>query len=490
MLSDRRSKIVATIGPASNSPETLKNLIETGVNIFRLNFSHGTHEDHFKVLKTIRQLSQELNAAVGILQDIQGPKIRVNKLKNKSMTLKKGEKVTITEKDVVGGDGVIPVDYKKVSQSCKPGMRILLDDGLIELRVEEVKKQEVICLVIFGGELKERKGVNLPGAELEIECMTEKDLVDLEFGIKNEVDYIALSFIRHERDVVKLRSILEKAQSKAKIVAKIEMLEALGRLEAIIKESDAVMVARGDLAIEVGQTLLPGTQKEIIKLSNYYAKPVITATQMLDSMVHNPRPTRAEITDIANAVLDGSDALMLSAETASGEYPVLCVQTMVDIILEVEKTSQNYYKLDLKAEFLSVAEAIAASACLSALKLDAKAIVCLTTSGKTATMIASYRPKAKIFAATYLMPTLNKMELVWGIQNLQVKEFNTSDEIISQVTTLLLKFELVQAGDRVIFTMGLPVKNKGTTDSLRVYTVPEMNIPKTNEIEIPLRFHK
>lgn len=489
MLSDRRAKIVSTIGPVSSSREVLKELIEAGVNIFRLNFSHGTHEEHLSVLQTIRNLSKELNAPVGILQDIQGPKIRVNKLKNKIMILKKGDKVTITERDVIGGDGIIPVDFNKISKSSKPGMKVLLDDGLIELRVDEVKKQDIFCTVIFGGELKERKGVNLPGAELEIECLTPKDLKDVEFGITQGVDYIALSFIRHEKDVIKLREILEKGGSKARIVAKIEMLEALGRLEAIIRESDAIMVARGDLAIEVGQTLLPATQKEIIKLSNYYSKPVITATQMLDSMVHNPRPTRAEITDIANAILDGSDALMLSAETASGQYPVLCVQTMVDIILEVEKT-QNYYKLDLKSEFLSIAEAIAASACLSALKLDAKAIVCLTSSGKTATMIASYRPKAKIFAATYLLSTLNRLELVWGIQNLSIKDYSSSEEVINQIMSLLLQFDQVQPGDRVILTMGLPIKAKGTTDSLRVYTVSDLKVPKISDIEIPLRFHK
>ncbi len=488
MLADRRVKIVATVGPTSRDPQVIKGLIESGVNVFRLNFSHGSHEEHLTVIQAIRSLSKELNAPVAILQDLQGPKIRVNRLKNKSVILAKGDTVALTPMDVEGSKELIPVDYKDLVGSCKVGMRVLLDDGLLELRVTEIKKNEVVCLVVFGGELKERKGVNIPGAQLQIDCLTDKDLRDLEFGLKNEVDYIALSFVRHENDVVQLRERIEKAKSKARIISKIEMLEALNRLEYIIRESDVVMVARGDLAVEVGQSLLPGTQKEIIKLCNYYSKPVITATQMLDSMVINPRPTRAEVTDIANAVLDGSDACMLSAETASGRHPILCVQTMADVITEVEKTSQNYYNIDLKAEFLTVAESIAASACLSALKLDAKAIVCLTSSGKTATQIASYRPKAKIFAATHNLPTLNKLEMVWGVQTLEIVDYKTSDDVLWQVARLLFKFEIVQPGDRIILTLGLPVKAKGTTDSMRVFTVPDsLDLPETS---VPLRFQK
>lgn len=488
MLSDRRVKVVSTLGPASRDPKVIKGLIEAGVNVFRLNFSHGTHEDHLASVQSIRALTKELNAPVAILQDLQGPKIRVNRLKNKSILLTKGDTITLTTVDVEGTKDKISVDYKGLAESCKPGMKVLLDDGLLELKVIDVKNSEVECLVIFGGELKERKGVNIPGAPLSIDSLTEKDLKDLEFGLANGVDYIALSFVRHENDVVQLREKIEKAKSKARIVAKIEMLEALNRLEYIIRESDAIMVARGDLAVEVGQSLLPGTQKEIIKLCNYYSKPVITATQMLDSMVQNPRPTRAEVTDIANAVLDGSDALMLSAETASGRHPILCVQTMVDVITEVEKTSQNYYNIDLKAEFLTVAESIAASACLSALKLDARAIICLTTSGKTATQIASYRPKAKIFAATYNVPTLNKLELVWGVQTLEIVDYKTSDDVIWQIARLLKKFGIVNSGDRIIITLGMPVRAKGTTDSMRVYTVPDdLELPETS---IPLRFQK
>lgn len=487
MLADRRVKIVSTLGPASNSPEMIENLIRAGVNVFRLNFSHSTHDEHLKAIKAIRELSKKLNAPVTILQDLQGPKIRVGKLKEAPLDLKDGMEIILTTDDVLGDHKKISVDYKRLHEFAKPGMKVLLDDGLIEMLVLEVKGKDIYCRVVFGGELKERKGVNIPGAQLDIECLTEKDLKDLDFGIKHEVDYVALSFVRHEDDIVRLRKILEENGSKARIIAKIEMLEALTRLEQIIHKSDAVMVARGDLAVEVGQTQLAHTQKSIIQLCNSLGKPVITATQMLESMVKNPRPTRAEVTDVSNAVLDGSDALMLSAETASGKYPVLCVQTMHEVIVEVERTMQHYYNLNVDVEFLSVAEAIAASACLTALKLDAKAIICLTTSGKTARLIASYRPKAQIFAATHVFDVLNKLELIWGIQTITIEPYESSEGALKQIEAILLSFDLVKPGDRIIMTLGIPVPERGTTNSLRVHTVQGNGIPKAKE-SLPLRF--
>lgn len=487
MLSDRRVKIVATLGPASNSLEKIEELIRTGVNVFRLNFSHSTHEEHLKSIRWIRELSQKLSAPVSILQDLQGPKIRVGRLKE-PLKLQDGQQVILSTQIEVGEKNLIPIDYKKLHEFCRAGMRVLLDDGLIEMVVENVRGKEIFCKVIFGGELKERKGVNIPGAQLDIHCMTEKDLVDLEFGIEHKVDYIALSFVRHENDIIELKTILEKKNSRARIVAKIEMLEALSRLEQIIHKSDAIMVARGDLAVEVGQTHLAITQKKIIELCNALSKPVITATQMLESMVKNPRPTRAEVTDIANAVLNGSDALMLSAESASGKYPVLCVQTMHDVILEVEKTMQHYYNLNVNAEFLSVAEAIAASACLTALKLDAKAIICLTTTGKTARLITSYRPKARVFAATHMADVLNKLELMWGIQTLNIQVYEDSESALRQIETLLLNFGLVAPGDKIILTLGIPVPERGTTNSLRVHTVRDKEVQKLKHEDLPLRF--
>ncbi|MBX9766674.1 MAG: pyruvate kinase, partial [Bdellovibrionales bacterium] len=365
--------------------------------------------------------------------------------------------------------------------------KILLDDGLLELKVDRSEAEYVYATVIYGGLLKDRKGMNVPGANLDVDCMTAKDLVDLEFGLKNEVDYIALSFVRQGNDIRKLRELIDQKNPGTRIVAKIEMLEALDNLEDIVHLSDAVMVARGDLAVEVGQSLLAGIQKEIIQLCNRLGRPVITATQMLDSMVENPRPTRAEVTDIANAVLDGSDALMLSAETASGKYPIKCIETMDEVIREVEKSGKLFYKMSLEHEFLSVAEAIAASSCLSALKLNATAIVCLTTSGKTARLISSLRPKARIVAVTHQFSTLNRMELIWGIQTLAIEPYDSTDAAMDKIERMLLEYGLVKTGDKVILTMGMPVMERGTTNSLRVYTIRGEQTRRLKESELPLR---
>ncbi|HND84883.1 MAG TPA: pyruvate kinase, partial [Pseudobdellovibrionaceae bacterium] len=457
MLADRRAKIVATIGPSTADADKLEKAIRAGMNVARLNFSHGSHEDHVKVLKSIREISKRLQAPVTILQDLQGPKIRVGKFKEGKITLTAGQIVTITVEEVEGSDALIPSDFKELPEVCKIGTKILLDDGLLELQVIRVSGHEVIAQVIYGGVLKNRKGMNLPGVSLPVDCMTDKDLQDLEFGLANGVDYVALSFVRHAKDIRQLRGLIEEKNSSARIIAKIEMLEALDNLEDICRASDAVMVARGDLAVEVGQSRLPGIQKRIIKLCNELGKPVITATQMLDSMVENPRPTRAEITDVANAVLDGSDALMLSAESASGKHPFRCIRTMHEIIMEVETNEEEYYKISLGSEFLSPPAAIAASASLSALKLNATAIVCLTTSGKTANIISGFRPKAKIIAVTDQMDVLNTLELTWGIQTLVIKPYKSLEDILVQVDKLLVNYGLAKTGDRVIVTLGQPI---------------------------------
>ncbi|MCB0357052.1 MAG: pyruvate kinase, partial [Bdellovibrionales bacterium] len=344
MLADRRAKIVATIGPATSSKENLKKAIEAGMNVARLNFSHGQHQDHLQVIQNIRELSRELKAPVTILQDLQGPKIRVGHFKKGFIELIENTNVKISPNYQEGDDKHIPSDFKELPQVCKAGTKILLDDGLLELQVIEVLGDEVVCKVLHGGVLKNRKGMNLPGVTLPVDCLTEKDLADLDFGLENKVDYVALSFVRFRSDIKKLKEIIQTKHPGTRVIAKIEMLEALENLEEIVAESDAVMVARGDLAVEVGQSQLPGFQKRIIRICNKMKKPVITATQMLDSMVENPRPTRAEITDVANAVIDGSDALMLSAESASGKFPFKCIATMHEIITEVERDKDLYYK--------------------------------------------------------------------------------------------------------------------------------------------------
>lgn len=488
MLADRRTKIVATIGPAIRGKDNLRRAIAAGMNVARLNFSHGSHEDHLQVIKDLRALSEEMYAPLTILQDLQGPKIRVGRFENGAIEIEEGEKVVITVKDVLGKPGLIPSDFKQLPQSSRVGGRIMLDDGLLELRIDAVEGDEVHCTVIYGGVLKDRKGMNIPGGELSVDCLTEKDLKDLAFGLKHGVDYVALSFVRRGDDIRKLRELIQAQGSSARIVAKIEMLEAIENLEEVVRLSDGVMVARGDLAVEIGQTRLPQIQKQIVKLCNSIGRPVITATQMLDSMTENPRPTRAEITDVANAVLDGSDALMLSAESASGRFPFRCIQTMHDIIVEVERNGDYFYDMRMDEQFSSVADGIGAASALTAMKLNATAIVCLTTSGKTATIISGYRPKARIIAVTHILPTLNRLELVWGIQTLKIDPYNSSDEAMQQIERLLLEYGLVKPGDKVILTLGVPVLERGTTNALRVYTVGREDIRRLPPEKLPTRY--
>ncbi len=488
MLAHRRAKIVATMGPATQNSENIEKAIIAGMNVARLNFSHGTHEQHLAVIKIIREKSMSLKAPVTILQDLQGPKVRVGLFEKGSIDLAQGEIVTVTIDDVLGKPGLIPSDFKELCRAASPGNRILLDDGLIELEVLEVAPTTLKAKVIYGGILKNRKGMNLPGVNLPVEAMTAKDKEDLEFGLANGVDYVALSFVRHGKDIRQLREIIQNKKSPAKIVAKIEMIEALENLEEIIRLSDVVMVARGDLAVEIGQSRLPSAQKRIISLCNELGKPVITATQMLDSMVENPRPTRAEITDIANAVLDGSDALMLSAESASGKYPFKAIRTMHEIIVEVEKNENSYYKISLENELLSVPAAIAASSALTALKLNASAIVCLTTTGKTAQIISSFRPKAQVVAITTDVDVLNRLEITWGLQTLHLRPYENLKDILQQVEKLLIENGLSKTGDRIILTLGQPIADRGTTNSIHVHTVGGEEYKKADASRLPLRF--
>ncbi len=488
MLATRRAKIVATIGPSTRDPENLRKAIQAGMNVARLNFSHGTHEEHAAVIQHLRQISLELKAPVTILQDLQGPKVRVGLFEKGSIELLPKQVVTITIDDVIGREGLIPSDFKELCKACKVGTQILLDDGLIELKVLAVEATQLQAEVIYGGMLKNRKGMNLPGATLPVEAMTIKDKDDLQFGLANGVDYVALSFVRHGKDIRILREMIEKHGSEAKIVAKIEMLEALDNLEEIVRLSDVVMVARGDLAVEIGQSRLPSAQKRIIKICNQLGKPVITATQMLDSMVENPRPTRAEITDVANAVLDGTDALMLSAESASGRYPFKAIRTMHEIIVEVEKNEESYYKISLDQEHLSTPASIAASSALCALKLNAAAIVCLTTSGKTAQIIAGFRPKAQIIAITTEMDVLNRLEITWGLQSLHLRPYDSLKDVLSQVEKLLIQNGLAKTGDRIILTLGQPIADRGKTNSLHVHVLGGEDLKKVDAASLPLRF--
>lgn len=490
MLANRRVKIVATIGPATKDEEALRKAIQAGMNVARLNFSHGSHEDHLSVIKSIRKLSQEMAAPVTILQDLQGPKVRVGKFENGSIEIKSGEKVVVTIAKVLGKPGLIPSDFVELAKSVKKDSKILLDDGLLELKVLAIRGDEIDCEVIYGGILKDRKGMNLPGTLLAADCLTEKDLEDLQFGLANKVDYVALSFVRHGKDIRKLRELIDAKNPNTKICSKIEMLEAIENLEEIVQLSDAVMVARGDLAVEIGQSHLPGVQKKIIAMANELNKPVITATQMLESMINNPRPTRAEITDVANAVLDGSDAVMLSAESASGKYPFKAIRTMHEIIKDVEENHNKYYKISVQSEFVNVPSAIGVSASLSALKLDAKVIVCLTSSGRTATIISAFRPKARIIAVTDQIETLNKLELIWGIQTLGIRPYSNLDQVTEQVEKILVQYGLAKTGDKVVMTYGQPIYDNSKTNNLYIFTLGGEQYSRLPDEKLPLRCQK
>lgn len=490
MLANRKTKIVATIGPASESEQNLKNCVVAGMNVARLNFSHGDHKNHLKVIKSLHKISEELKAPVAILQDLQGPKIRVGKIKT-NIEISRGEEVIVTgEGETVtkaGEKKQIPIDIKNLHQIVKSGDAILIEDGLMELKVNKVNKNQIICEVIHGGVVKERKGVNLPNVSLPMSSLTEKDLEDLKFGLSQNVDYVALSFVRQAKDIIELRKLIKKAGKSARVVAKIEMAEAIENLAEIIEVSDAIMVARGDLAVEVGQTQLASLQKKIIRMCNEIGRPVITATQMLESMKENPRPTRAEITDVANAVLDGSDALMLSAESASGKYPMESIRTMHELICSVEKEDSIYNKISLESKIQHIPEAISVSASLCALTLDAKVIVCLSTTGRTARLISRFRPKAHLLAATDETQTLRSLELSWGVQTLKITTFQMNEDLMNEIEAVLLANNLVKAGDQVVVTLGLPIQKGNKTNALRVFTVGSKPAPK-KQVPRPLRY--
>lgn len=469
MLIHRRTKIVATMGPATEDEKVLRACIEAGLNVARLNFSHSTHKEHEAFIKKIHKISNELHAPVAILQDLQGPKIRVGNIEDKEVH--PGDKVFLSYGQKPSKTNHIPVDLEDLHKYTKAGDRVLIDDGLIELLVTKVSGQKVHCEVINKGTIKKRKGVNFPNTSLPMSSLTPKDIKDLKFGLKHDVDHVALSFVRTAKDIEELRKYINKSKKPARIVAKIEMAEAIEHLDEIIEAADAIMVARGDLAVEVGQARLAGLQKKIIAACNKKGKPVITATQMLESMRDNPRPTRAEITDVVNAVLDGSDALMLSAESASGKHPAVSIKTMHDLIVEAELSNSIYNKINLENKISNIPGAISVSAALCAFKLDAKAIVCLSTTGRTARLISRFRPKAHLIAATDKDHTLRSLELCWGVQTLPVKRYEDWEDIFESLEPLLLSHGIVEPGDQVVLTLGLPIKHGVKTNSLRVFTV-------------------
>lgn len=464
----RRTKIVATLGPASSSPEMLERLLVAGVDLFRLNFSHGTLDDKALLINRIRDVSARLGKEVGILADLQGPKIRTGKMAGDGMLLQKGQEVVITTADILGADGVIPTIYTELPRDVTPGARILLDDGLLELKVLAIAGEEVRCLVIHGGLLKNNKGINLPGVKVSAPSLTEKDLADLDFCLWVDVDYIALSFVRTHEDVEQIKRIIYSAGKDIPVVAKIEKPEALRNFKKILKVTDAVMVARGDLGVEIQAEKVPLIQKKIIMACNQAGKPVITATQMLESMITNPRPTRAETSDVANAIIDGTDAVMLSGETASGAYPVAAVETMARIALDVEVAGLGSTH-DAPAQLTpSIAQAVGEAACRAAASLKAKAIAVFTHSGSTAALISRFRPPIPIVAFTNTPPIQRKLSLYWGVRTRSIQILESMEQQVALAEKLLLAAGL-RKGDIIIIIMGTPVEARGSTNLMKVH---------------------
>lgn len=468
-----KTKILATVGPACNDQKTLTELVMSGVDVFRLNFSHGNHEGHAEVISLIRKINEEHKLNIGILQDLQGPKIRVGEMENGGVPILPGEKITITNDPVVGNASLVSTVYQNLPQDVVQGDRILIDDGNLELVVVNTDGKNVNCTVIHGGLLKSRKGINLPNTKVSAPSLTEKDVVDLDFGLAHEVDWIALSFVRTADDILELRTKVQKAGKHCKIVAKIEKPEALDNIDAIIAATDALMVARGDLGVEVNMEMVPLWQKRMVEKCKLACKPVIIATQMMESMITNPRPTRAETNDVANAVLDGADAVMLSAETASGKFPIGAVKAMNSVIDYIEQNAEiyhNLYKIPEDDEnFLSNNLLLMASRL--ARNVKAKAIIGITTSGFTAFRVSSHRPLANIFVFTRNHTLITQLSLVWGVRAYHYDKSSSTDETFLDIQNKLKEERFVVDGDIVINTASMPLKAKGKTNMMKIHIV-------------------
>ncbi|ENQ3107655.1 pyruvate kinase [Bacillus sp. 491mf] len=469
----RKTKIVCTIGPACEQYETLLSLLKSGMNVARLNFSHGTHEEHQVRINTIRKAATASQNNIALLQDIKGPKIRTDEFEGGQAELREGETVIVSMKKVLGTSQRFSVTYEGLYDDVEIGSHLLLDDGLLELEVTKKDNGELQTKVIHGGIIKDHKGVNVPNVKIRLPGITEKDKQDILFGIGQQVDYIAVSFVRKATDILEVRDILAAYNaSHIRIIAKIENQEGIENIKEIVEVTDGIMVARGDMGIEIPAEYVPIIQKQLIHTCNTLGKPVITATQMLDSMQRNPRPTRAEASDVANAIFDGTDAIMLSGETAAGEYPVEAVQMMDKIALQVEESSlfQNQ-KQSLHNDHKQITETIGAAAVQAAYSLQAKAILTPTKSGYTAQMISKYRPNTPIIATTSEQSVMQQLALVWGIYPLFTPQKQTTDEVIEQAISKAKERQLVSMQDIIIVTAGVPVNERGTTNLLKIEVV-------------------
>lgn len=472
----KNTKMVATIGPASESEEVLRALFEEGVNVARLNFSHGSHEEHKIKIDRIKKLRREMDLPIGIMLDTKGPEIRLGEIEGEVL-LEIGDKFILTREDLIGDKSIASISYKDLYKDLKVGDRILIDDGLVELLVKSIEGEDIITEVENSGTISSHKGVNVPGVDIKLPALTERDIEDIIFGIKEDVDFIATSFIRSREDVLAIRKVLEEEKDyTTKIISKIESQKAVELIDEIIEVSDGIMVARGDLGVEIETEAVPIIQKKIIKKCNIAGKTVITATQMLDSMIRNPRPTRAETNDVANAVLDGTSAVMLSGETASGKYPLKAVVTMRKICEYTESTVDHNEILENRIKDVenSMTNSIGRSACVIARDLAANAIITATTSGNTSRAIAKFRPETPIIASTPFEKIKNQLSLVWGVRPVKVLNFKDTDNLIDASMEVAVKKGFLKSGDLVVLTAGVPTGIAGSTNLLKIENVSEI----------------
>lgn len=464
-----RTKIIATVGPSCRKPETLELMIRAGMDVARINCSHADHESVAEIVKDIREISLRLDQSVGILLDLSGPKLRTRRLAKSPVELVTGKKFTLTNRDILGTDEIVSTTYPPLSKDVNPGDTILLDDGLIELCVTRTTETDAECKIVTGGTLKDHQGINIPGVRLSIPALTEKDKQDLAFGLKQEVDFVALSFVRDAKDIEELRELIGEHWPPVIVIAKLEKPEAIDHLEDILDAADGVMIARGDLGVELPPEKVPPVQKLITRRANAKGKPVITATQMLDSMVNRPRPTRAEASDVANAIYDGTDAVMLSEETATGAYPVEAVR-MMDRIAHQAEASLDFTALH-EHDLPSSAHAIAHAACNMAVDMRARVIAAFTKTGSTARLISQFRPPNAIIALTQQMHVYRQLSLLWGTTPIMLTEVSDSESTLAIVEEVLLKRDIVAPKDNLVITGGLPIAARGPANFVKLSTI-------------------
>ena len=469
----RKTKIICTLGPSTDKDGVLRELIANGMNVARFNFSHGSHEEHKGRLDLLKSLREELGKPVAALLDTKGPEIRLKDFKNGTEMLEAGQTFTLTTRDVEGTKEICSITYKDLPQDVAPGGTIMLDDGLIKLQIQTVNDTDIVCTVLNNGKIKNKKGVNVPGVHLSIPYMSQRDKDDIIFGIEQGFDFIAASFVRTAQDVYEIRNLLNEYDSNIRIIAKIENREGVNNIDSILAAADAVMVARGDLGVEIDFTELPGIQKNIIERSFSFGKPIVTATQMLDSMMVNPRPTRAEISDVANAIYDGTSAIMLSGETAAGAYPVEALKTMSAIAERTE--TENHARVEYLTEAtngkISVSDATAHAACLTAKDVNAAAIVTVSESGTTARLLSKYRPQQPIIACVMKEQVQRQLSLSWGITSLMMPLAHSTDELIEMSTALAKENGFLHNGELAVVTAGVPVGISGTTNMIKIHMV-------------------